>query len=154
MKSNSVPLSLSCALFAVVLATAGLRAQSYSLDWFALDGGGGGISTNGQHALGGTIGQAAAGELTGGSSVLDSGFWAIFSTSQSSGPTLSISVDPFASTITISWPSPSSGFLLEETASLTPTNWQTNNSTVNDTGTIKSVTVAAGSGSKFYRLKK
>ena len=41
-------------------------AQSYSIDWSTIDGGGG-TSTNGQYSLSGTIGQPdASGAMSGG----------------------------------------------------------------------------------------
>jgi len=50
------------------------RAQSYSIDWFTIDGGGG-TSTNGNFFLSGTIGQPDAGTLTGGGYTVQGGFW-------------------------------------------------------------------------------
>mgnify|MGYP005840982857 CR=1 FL=1 len=69
-------------LFAGVLlglTLAGLvRAQSgggYDLTWNTIDGGGYMFSTGGGYALGGTIGQADAGTLSGGGYTLAGGFW-------------------------------------------------------------------------------
>ncbi|MGQ9493531.1 MAG: hypothetical protein ACUVR2_07190 [Anaerolineae bacterium] len=61
------------------LALAGLaQAQSgggYDLTWNTIDGGGYTFSTGGGYALGGTIGQADAGTLSGGGYTLAGGFW-------------------------------------------------------------------------------
>ena len=51
-------------------------AQSYSIDWFTIAGGGGASSGSG-YTLEATIGQWDAGQMTGGSDILDGGFWSI-----------------------------------------------------------------------------
>lgn len=48
----------------------------YNLSWHTVDGGGATFSTGGGYTLGGTIGQAEAGVLSGGGYVLSGGFWA------------------------------------------------------------------------------
>jgi len=55
------------------LSLVSVRAQ-YSIDWFAIDGGGG-TSTGGVFAVSGTIGQPDAGEMSGGNYSLAGGFW-------------------------------------------------------------------------------
>jgi len=67
-------------------------AQSYSINWYKVAGGGG-TSTGGQYSLSGTIGQPdASGAMTGGSYSLTGGFWALFGVVQTPGaPTLYIS---------------------------------------------------------------
>jgi len=47
----------------------------YDLTWYTIDGGGATFSTGGSYSLGGTIGQADAGVLSGGSYQLNGGFW-------------------------------------------------------------------------------
>lgn len=54
----------------------------------------------------------------------------------------------------MSWPSPSTGFSLQQNDQLNTTNWVTPTETVNDTGTIKFITVDHPVGSRFYRLFK
>jgi hypothetical protein len=70
---NKSLLGLGCALgFAP-----GVLAQSYSIDWFTIDGGGG-TSTGGVYSVTGTIGQPDAGGLmSGGNYTLQGGFWSI-----------------------------------------------------------------------------
>ena len=60
----------------IALFTTLALAQSYSIDWSTVDGGGG-TSSGGQYTLACTIGQPDAGTLTGGTYVLDGGFWAV-----------------------------------------------------------------------------
>jgi hypothetical protein len=51
-------------------------AQSHEIDWFTIDGGGALFSTGGGFELSGTIGQPAAGVMSGGPYELVGGFWA------------------------------------------------------------------------------
>jgi hypothetical protein len=50
-------------------------AQYYAIDWYTIDGGGDMFSAGGSYELSGTIGQADAGEMSGGSYSLTGGFW-------------------------------------------------------------------------------
>ena len=54
----------------------------------------------------------------------------------------------------ISWPSPSTGFTLQQNANVGTTNWSNVGLTPSDNGTTLSVVVPASAGSEFYRLKK
>jgi hypothetical protein len=56
--------------------------------------------------------------------------------------------------VIVSWPSPSTGFSLQQNNQLTTTHWITPTETVTDTGTIKFITVDSSVGSRFYRLSK
>ena len=65
--------------FALLLAlhAAPVLAQSYEVQWWTVDGGGG-ASASGAYALTGTVGQPdAGGPFTGSTFVLRSGFWSI-----------------------------------------------------------------------------
>ena len=66
-------------------------AQSYSIDWFTIDGGGG-TSTGGVYSVSGTIGQPDAGPtMSGGNFTVDGGFWGLIAAVQTPGaPLLSI----------------------------------------------------------------
>ncbi|MDH7487804.1 MAG: hypothetical protein QHJ81_16215 [Anaerolineae bacterium] len=48
---------------------------SYDLSWSSIDGGGYTFSAGGGYSLGGTVGQADAGTLSGGGYTLSGGFW-------------------------------------------------------------------------------
>ena len=50
--------------------------DSYELSWYSIDGGGATLSEGGSYSLGGSIGQADAGAMSGGTYVLNGGFWA------------------------------------------------------------------------------
>lgn len=134
---------------ALALTAGSAVAQSYSLNWATIDGGGG-TSTGGVFAVRGTIGQPdAGGPMTGGSFAVTGGFWALPIAVQTPGaPTLTI-VRVNASQVRVSWAPNTPGFVLQETATLTPPNWVNSPS-----GTANPVTVASGPNVKFYRLRK
>jgi hypothetical protein len=128
-------------------------AQSYSIDWSTIDGGGG-TSTNGQFSLSGTIGQPDAGAMSGGDFMLVGGYWSLIAAVQTSGaPLLSIRVTA-PNTVVVSWPSSSTGFVLQTNNNLATTNWNNYDGTVGDNGTVKSVTNSPPAGNLFFRLKK
>ncbi len=69
MNAKRISLAMSAGLF-----TAAAFGQSYSIDWHAIDGGGG-TSTGGVFSVSGTIGQPDAGMMSGGNYSLAGGFW-------------------------------------------------------------------------------
>src|SRR5271165_2459233 len=77
------------------LLTLGTQAQTYSIDWDVIAGGGG-TSTGGVYSVSSTIGQhVAGGSLSGGGYSLAAGFWALYAVATPGAPTLSIfSLDP------------------------------------------------------------
>ena len=132
----------------VFLATAIIaHAQSYSINWFTIDGGGG-TSTGGVYSVSGTIGQPEAGDpMTNGQYSVTGGFWALPAAVQVIGaPTLTI-VPAAPGQATISWTPHTPGFVLQETLSLSPTNWLNSAS-----GATNPITVPATLPTKFYRL--
>ena len=136
-------------LLAVLLIPAMIHAQSYSIDWYTIDGGGG-TSTNGQYSLTGTIGQPdASSAMTGGNYSVNGGFWAFAAAIQTLGsPTLFI-VPSGPGQAKISWSPDPGGFVLQETLSVSPTNWVNSVS-----GSANPATVTATLPTKFYRLIK
>src|SRR5437867_4467383 len=124
-------------------------AQSYSIDWSTIDGGGG-TSTGGVYSVSGTIGQPdAGGAMTNGRYSVTGGFWALPTAVQVTGaPTLTIaSATP--GNATLSWTPATAGFVLQETLSLSPTNWVNSAS-----GATNPIVVPATLPTKFYRLFK
>jgi len=149
MKSLSLKLltkvgALLCAGLAFSLA-----AQTYSIDWHTIDGGGG-TSTGGVYSVSGTIGQSdAGGAMTNGQYSVTGGFWALPQLVQVTGaPTLTI-VPATPGNATISWTPATPGFALQETLSLSPTNWVNSAS-----GATNPITVPATLPTKYYRLSK
>src|SRR3954462_12075701 len=115
-------LSVFASLF-LALSADSLRAQTYSIDWYKISGGGG-TSSNGQYTVSGTIGQHdAGGPMTGGNFSLTSGFWSLLSVVQTPGsPTLRIFLTS-SNTAVIAWPAPSTGFSLQANTNVGTTNW-------------------------------
>ena len=130
------------------------NAQNSSIDWFTIDGGGG-TSTGGVYSVSGTIGQTDAGTQSGGPYSLTGGFWSFLSLVQNPGaPLLSISITP-TNTAIVSWPSPSTDFVLQQnTNGVGSLNWSDVAMVAADNGTIKYVIVTPPTGNRFYRLFK
>jgi len=136
--------------------TVRITAQQYTIDWFAVAGGGG-ASNGGDFALSGTIGQPdAGGDLLGGDFAITGGFWSIATTVETpDAPSLTLSLA--ASTLTVAWPSNgSAGFALEETGALLnlSTTWNTVNITPQSANGTNSVSLPLVAGTRFYRLYK
>src|SRR5580692_7829923 len=89
-------------LAAILGMSLSASAQSYSINWHKIAGGGG-TSSNGQYSLSGTIGQPdASGAMTGANYSLTGGFWALISVVQTPGaPTLYISHS--GNSVTVFW---------------------------------------------------
>ena len=129
-------------------------AQSYSVDWYKIAGGGG-TSTGGNYSLVGTIGQADAGKLTGGNYTLEGGFLAGIGLVQTTGaPQLSIQLSGVNAII--SWAADQgTNFVFEQAANLTtPISWSTSAATLSTNANKISATVPANVGIKFFRLHK
>ncbi|EEF57474.1 hypothetical protein [Pedosphaera parvula] len=144
------------ALLAILLAASVLpslcRAQTYSIDWFSIDGGGG-TSTGGVYSVSGTIGQPDAGHMSGGNYTIDGGFWGIIAAVQTPGAPF-LTITPAGLNVIISWPVSSTTFTLQQDADLnTPNAWSTTGSSVTVTNGSNYVTVPATVGNKFFRLK-
>jgi hypothetical protein len=129
------------------------RAQSYSIDWYKISGGGG-TSTGGIYSVSGSIGQPdASGALTGGNYSVTGGFWSLYAVQTPGAPLLTITYS--ANKAIVSWPSPATGFVLQQNSNLTNTNgWSNFGGIIGDNGTIKSVTNAPPTGNLFFRLKQ
>lgn len=126
-------------------------AQSYSIDWYKIAGGGG-TSNGGVYSVSGTTGQQDAGEpLTGGNFSLTGGFWALYAVQTPGAPVLSIKLTA-TNTAMVYWTSPSTGYNLQVNTNLATTNWVTLLETVTDDGTNKFIIVNPPTGNRFYRL--
>ncbi|MGD0208953.1 MAG: hypothetical protein ABSC89_15235 [Verrucomicrobiota bacterium] len=139
-------------LFFSLLAPAVGFTQSYSIDWYKIAGGGG-TSTGGTYQVNDTIGQPdASGAMTGGNYSLTGGFWALVSVVQTAGAPL-LTITHSGNSVTVSWPSPSTGWTLQQNSDLATSNWSTS-SGISDNGTIKSITITSPTGNLFFRLKQ
>ena len=154
MKTPPIPRFLRRYLGGLLGAAAlASHAQTYSIDWFKVAGGGG-TSSNGTYALSGTIGQhdASQAPMIGGNYSLTGGFWALYAVQTPGAPYLTVILTT-TNTVLVTWPSPSTGYTLQGNSALGNTNWQnvTNTQTVVN-GQIQ-VIVAPPVGDQFYRLK-
>ena len=140
--------------FCFLLSTFSFQAlaQSYSIDWYTIDGGGG-TSTGGVYAVSGTIGQPdASGAMTGGNYSLTGGFWSLIAVVQTGGaPTLYITSS--GNTVTVYWQDVS-GWSLQQNSNLNSLGgWSVNSSWTTSNGT-NYLYITPPVGNLFFRLKQ
>ena len=114
---------MSCFLFVVgwLLALPTLHAQSYSIDWYKVAGGGG-TSTGSVYSVSGTIGQPdASGAMSGGSYSLTGGVWSLYAVQTTGAPLLTISYA--ANQAVVSWSPSATGWTLQTNANLATGAW-------------------------------
>jgi hypothetical protein len=139
----SVSLGCWCLL---LLAVVPAHAQ-HAIDWFTVDGGGG-ASSGGSFTLTGTIGQPDAGKMTGGSYMLEGGFWpGVVVLSIGEAPTLFIQLSGV--NVIVSWSPTTPGFSLEQSSTLLPLSWGAAPS-----GGANPATIPLSTATRFYRLHK
>ncbi len=145
MKTNLLLLTLA--------ATAlGAPAQTFSLDWWTVDGGGG-TSAGGVYSVSGAVGQPDAGVMSGGEFTLVGGFWSeVNATQPAQVPQLS--VEPTAlNCVRIFWPASAVGFVLQEKPRLDSTPWTEVTASIIESNGCKQFLIAPATGTHFYRLK-
>jgi len=123
-------------------------AQSYSIDWYKVAGGGG-VSTGGVYSVAGTIGQPdAGGAMSGGNYSVTGGFWSLFAVQTPGAPLLSISC--VGNQAVVSWDPSVTGWTLQTNANLAAPAWG------NYAGPVSNnrVTNSPPSGNLFFRLKQ
>jgi hypothetical protein len=127
-------------------------AQSYSIDWYKIAGGGG-TSTGGTYQVSGTIGQPdAGGPMAGGNYSLTGGFWALISVVQTPGlPNLTITHT--GNSVIVSWPNTGS-YTLQQNSNLAGVAWTTSGYTVTTANGTNSITISPPTGNLFFRLSK
>jgi hypothetical protein len=143
-----VPCGISVLLLAWLTAT--LQAQTYSIDWSKVSGGGG-TSTGGVYVVSGTIGQPdSGGPMTGGNYSVTGGFWSLISVVATPGaPALAISHT--GGTVTVYWQNVS-GWSLQQNSSLTsPASWSASSGMTTANGT-NYLNLASPTGKLFFRL--
>ncbi len=144
-----------CVTFLLLwFAALAVKAQTnYSVDWFTIDSGGS-TSTGGVYAVSGTIGQPDAGSASGGNYTLQGGFWAIQAVQTQGAPFLSI-FRTSTNTVAVTWPSPSTGWMLQQnTNSISSSSWNNVTTAIHDNGTAKTFIISSPAGNQFYRLQK
>ncbi len=146
--------------FSIVALVAGLifpsavQAQNYRINWYTIGGGGGsstGTSGTNTYSISGTIGQPATATMSGGNYSLTGGFWSILAVVQTPGsPELKITRSGLQAVL--SWSTTASGFVLQQSSSLTPNSWTTSSAILTTNSTNVTVTVNATNGYQFFRL--
>jgi hypothetical protein len=144
--------SLFCVLLTFGLITS-TRAQT-NIDWLTVDAGG--VPTaSANYIIDATLGQPDAATLTSVNYTIIGGFWALQDLGPASGlPQLNIAHGS-PGNVLLSWPSPSTGFVLQENPNLSnPAGWTNVSGSILDDGTHKSISQTAAATNRFYRLQK
>jgi len=141
-----------CAITMLAFTGARVSAQSYSVNWYKIAGGGG-TSTGGTFSVSGTIGQPDASlTMTGGSFSLTGGFWSLIAVLQTAGaPSLTIAHS--GPNVTVSWPD-TGNFNLQQNTSLQSGGWVNSGYTISLANGTNSITFTATSGQLFFRLQQ
>jgi hypothetical protein len=137
---------LALLLLTIISQLSTAHAQSYSIAWYKIAGGGS-TSTGGVYQVSGTIGQPdASGAMTSGSYSLTGGFWSLFAVQTPGAPLLTIT--SAGNQAVVSWPSSATDWTLQTNGDLGTTNW------VNYGGTVvnNSVTNSTAGSRLFFRL--
>jgi hypothetical protein len=134
-------------LIILALAVLSARAQSYSMDWHKIAGGGG-TSTGGTYQVNGTIGQPdASGAMSGGNYSVTGGFWSLINVVQTPGAPL-LTITFAGNQAIVSWSPSATGWTLQTNSNLATPSWG------NYSGAVvnNSVTNSPPKGNLFFRL--
>ena len=147
MNPTRILLTIGAHLFA-----AAALAQSYSINWHTIDGGGG-ASTGGVFTVRGTAGQPEAGArpMTNGGFALTGGFWSVIAVQTTDAPLLSVKRQ--GADVRVFWPLPATGFVLDQSLAVTGP-WSQVSFPYTTNATDISISVPAPTGNQFYRLRK
>jgi len=128
-------------------------AQSYSIDWYKISGGGG-TSTSATYQVTGTIGQPEAGSAMNGEQYsITGGFWSLIPVVQTTGlPNLCITHS--GNSVIVSWPNTTSCTLQSNNNVASTSGWAAYSGTVNISSGTNSITVSPPTGKLFFRLSK
>jgi hypothetical protein len=137
---------------AALFATGMASAQSYSINWSKIAGGGG-TSTGGVYTVSGTIGQPDAGELmTGGNYSLTGGFWSLIAAVQTAGlPNLLLS--QVGNSVIVAWPN-SGTYTLQQNATLAVGGWAPSGYNITTANGTNSISITPPAGNLYFRLSK
>ena len=112
----------------------------------------GGSSSGGGYTLVGAVDPTASGSLHGEGYTLTAGFLTgVVALQNLVGPMLNVS--PAGASITMTWTTSESGWTLESTSSLVLP-WASATESIAQNGDMRTVTIAAPTGIRFYRLRK
>jgi hypothetical protein len=122
------------------------NAQSYSIDWSTIDGGGG-TSTGGVYSVSGTIGQPDAGAMSGGNYMLQGGFWSGLTTAR---PWLRIWIE--VTDVVLAWPFTAGACQLQQADNVATPGWSDVSETPVVVGDEYHVTLPLAGFQQFFRL--
>lgn len=130
-----------------------INAQTYSIDWHKIAGGGG-ASSGGTCQLSGTVGQPDASvAMNGGNYSLTGGFWSLISVVQTPGaPMLYISSSGNA--VTVYWQNVAGCTLQQSSNFSSPNSWTTCPSSPITSNGTNYVNITGPTGSLFFRLSR
>ena len=142
----------ACYLIFSLLIPAISFAQSNTVDWYKISGGGG-TSTGGTYSVSGTIGQPdASGAMVGGNYSVTGGFWALINVVQTPGaPTLYVSHS--GNVVTVFWQDVSGWNLVQSGNLTTPIGSWSASSSPTLTGGTNYLNLTNPAGNVFFRLK-
>jgi hypothetical protein len=151
----NTPIQSRCWVICGLLLALHADAQP-AINWFTLDAGGGAQSST-TYLVNFTAGQTDVGPSVVASANyrIIPGFWALEDLGPATGlPELDIVLN--GANVILSWPSPSTAFVLEQTDSLNvlPASWSNTPGAVSDNGFIKSITIPHNIAKRFYRLRR
>ena len=129
-------------------------AQSYSINWYKVAGGGG-TSTGVTYQVTGTIGQQDASRpMIGGNYSLTGGFWSFLSVLQTPGaPTLNISYSP-SGTVTVYWQDVTGWNLYQNNNLNAPANWSASSGITSSPNGTNYLYITPPRGNLFFTLEK
>jgi hypothetical protein len=138
-------------LLAFTLSAA--QAQTYSIDWSTVDGGGG-TSTGGVYSVSGTIGQPDAGKLSGGNFTLEGGFWGVIAAVQTPGAPYLWVMRTETNTVCVWWAVSATSWQLQVTTNLVTggSAWSGCSYVTNGANCV--YVESPPLGNKFYRLQE
>ena len=139
------------ALLLFLAITIPARAQTYSIDWYKISGGGG-ASSGGDYSVSGTIGQPdASPAMNGGSYSVTGGFWSLIAVVQSAGlPNLSIT--HVGNSVIVSWPNTGTYTLQQNNNLAVSAGWTASGYSITTSNGTTSITITPPTGNLFFRL--
>ena len=135
----------------LLLATASVYAQQFSVDWYKIAGGGG-TSTGAIYQITGTIGQPdASSAMSGGKFSVAGGFWSLISVVQTAGlPNLTIT--HAGNSVLVSWPDTGICILQQNENLAASAGWTTSAYSIATSSGTNSITISQPTGKLFFRL--
>ncbi len=138
---------------ALILLVGTSASGQYSIDWFTVDGGGG-TTGGGLYEISGTIGQPDAGSFAAGDYVIEGGFWSGVAEAPAPRPPALMIELVTASSVLLSWPAPSTGFVLQACPDICCGQWVDVSTTPQVVNGREEVLVTPLADQRFYRLIK